>query len=112
MIARGWLTVALAWPALALAQDCAGLERRALRESVGLHPPLPARVQGRGRAGFHAAPDPRCGTRGLFVVPGDRLVALTPWGRWIQVRYVGRDGTRYLTWLEAPRVRLSERPEP
>lgn len=110
MIARGLLVASLALPALAAAQDCPGVEQRALRESVGLHPPLQAKVGGAGRAQFHRGPDAGCRERGLFVIPGDRLVALTPWGRWIQVRYVARDGTRYLTWLEASRVRLSERP--
>jgi hypothetical protein len=110
MIARGLLAATLALPVLAVAQDCADVGQRALRESVGLHPPLQAKVGGEGRVYFHRAPDAGCRERGLFVVPGDHLVALTPWGQWIQVRYTARDGTRHVTWLEASRVRLSEHP--
>src|SRR5262245_51959311 len=53
-----------------------------------LSPPLGEVVIGTGRLAFFLAPDRRCPMHGVFVVPGDRLIAYAQsTSGWSQVMY-------------------------
>lgn len=57
--------------------DCGRLLRDAQAKEVQLYPRAVYRVKGKGRLYFHSAPDKRCRSTDVFVVPGDTMAAYT-----------------------------------
>jgi hypothetical protein len=72
-------------------------------------PPLGNVVIGTGRLQFYSAPNFRCPIAGVFVVPGDELVAyaLTD-GGWTSVMYLNpRNGNDASGWVRSERLKVT-----
>ena len=71
-----------------------------------LSPPLGKVVTGTGRLQFFSAPDAACRRTGVFVVPGDRLVAYAETNDgWTSVMYLG--GAQPQGWVRSDRLRTT-----
>jgi hypothetical protein len=70
-------------------------------------PPLSEVVIGAGRLQFFSAPDPRCPIRGVFVVPGDRLIAYAQSKTgWSSVMYSNpKTGNTVSGWVRSSRLK-------
>ena len=85
--------------------DCAALAAAAEREEARIDPVSSFRVGGQGRLYFHTAPDTRCRSQTVFVIPGDSLVAYTALGEWMSVYYVNsRTGQDFQGWVVSDRL--------
>ncbi len=63
-------------------------------------------VIGKDRAFFHSAPDAACRIKGVFVIPGDRLIAYTEYKGWTAVMFVNlKTGTDSEGWIESSRLK-------
>lgn len=64
-------------------------------------------VAGSGRLYFHTAPDDHCIDKKVFVIPGDRLNALTVAGKkgeWASVTYYAKNGDDVSGWVKTSRL--------
>jgi hypothetical protein len=70
-------------------------------------PPLGEVVIGTGRLQFFSAPDPRCPMRGVFVVPGDQVIAYAQsTNGWSSVMYSNpKTGTTVSGWVRSARLK-------
>lgn len=63
------------------------------------------RVIGAGRANFYSAPDAGCALAGVFVIPGDEVIAYAERDGYTQVMYLNHArGTETTGWLETARL--------
>jgi hypothetical protein len=63
-------------------------------------------VIGKGRLPFYSAPDLRCPMKGVFVIPGDSLIAYVEYGGFTAVMFVNlKTGDDALGWVESPRLK-------
>ena len=69
-------------------------------------PPLSKVVIGTGRLQFYSAPNAACRVNGVFVIPGDSLVAYAETkDGWTSVMYLG--GSSPEGWVRSARLRTS-----
>ena len=69
-------------------------------------PPLGVVVVGAGRLQFYSAPNPGCATKGVFVVPKDRLIAYAQSGGWLSVMYSNpATGDTVSGWVKSSRLK-------
>ena len=62
-------------------------------------------VIGRGRAQFYSAPDLRCPMQGVFVIPGDSLIAYIEYGGYAAVMFVNlKTGDDTIGWVRSARL--------
>lgn len=97
------LAVFLSNVALGADIDCEG----AAADEYFLSEQYSFRVAGSGRLHLHTAPDDRCIDKKVFVVPGDRLNALTVSGKkgeWVSVTYYAKNGDDVSGWVKTDRL--------
>lgn len=71
-----------------------------------LSPPLGKAVVGKGRLQFYSAPNLACRMNGVFVIPGDNLVAYAQTrDGWTSVTYFG--GSSPSGWVRSERLRTT-----
>ena len=72
-------------------------------------PRLAERVIGAGRLQFYSAPDSRCPLRGVFVIPGDELVAYAETDDgWTSVMYLNpKTGNDFSGWVRSERLKAT-----
>jgi len=72
-------------------------------------PPLADVVIGAGRVQFYSAPDPRCRTDGVFVIPKDELVAYGETNDgWSSVMYTNpKTGSSVFGWVKSDRLKAT-----
>jgi hypothetical protein len=72
-----------------------------------LSPPLANVVTGAGRLQFYSAPNARCAMPGVFVIPGDRLIAYAVADHgWSSVMYSNpRTGDITNGWVRSDRLK-------
>jgi hypothetical protein len=69
-------------------------------------PPLGARVIGKGRLQFYAAPNTNCAMAGVFVIPKDDLVSYAETrDGWTSVMYAPATGGGVTGWVRSARLR-------
>ena len=73
---------------------------------IRLSPPRSAVVVGAGRLPFHDAPHPACRQPGVFVVPGDDLVAYAETRGWTSVMFLPATGGGVTGWVRSSRLKL------
>jgi hypothetical protein len=64
-------------------------------------------VAGKGRLYFHSAPNDLCITKKVFVIPGDRLDAISVFGKhaeWVYVNYEPKEADMVSGWVKAERL--------
>jgi hypothetical protein len=67
--------------------------------------PAPRQVLGQGRLQFYAAPDEACPLRGVFILPGEPVVALQELPQFTAVHYVNpRTGNQAAGWVRSARL--------
>lgn len=90
--------------------DCRGIGEAAGGADDNFRPPLSARVTGQGRAYFYSAPDPRCMTKRVFIIPGDEVTVYKPFKDWYQIMYVSKRKSEdpFEGWVKADRLRLGD----
>ena len=87
---------------LAAAGDCRGSEA-ASESAVALR--ARRQVLGSGRLQFYSAPDESCPLRGVFILPGEPVVALLQASRFTAVHYVNpRTGGQASGWVRSDRL--------
>ncbi|AVP97450.1 hypothetical protein C7S18_09680 [Ahniella affigens] len=63
-------------------------------------------VIGSGRLQFHSAPDRVCTMPGVFVIPGDHLIAYSEFGGFTEVMYLNpKTGNDAMGWVESSRLK-------
>jgi len=62
------------------------------------------KVTGTGRLQFYSAPDPRCKMPGVFIIPGDTVVAYVDHKGYTSVMYASRDNS-VMGWVESRRLK-------
>jgi hypothetical protein len=88
------------------AEDCKE-PKEGSNEAPMLSPPLANVVTGEGRLQFYSAPNARCPTPGVFVIPGDRLIAYAVADNgWSSVTYSNpRTGNVASGWVRSERLK-------
>jgi hypothetical protein len=101
-------TLLVALGASAHAGDCTE-PKEGSNEAPMLSPPLANVVAGAGRLQFHSAPNPRCPTPGVFVIPGDRLIAYAVADNgWSSVTFSNpRTGNVASGWVRSERLKVT-----
>ena len=94
-------------PAAYATVDCKALDAKANDAGDRIPGYAAGRVViGKGRAQFHSAPDAGCRMQGVFVIPGDRLIAYTEYKGWTAVMFVNlKTGTDAEGWVESARLK-------
>jgi hypothetical protein len=102
------VTLLVALGAAAHADDCKE-PKEGSNEAPMLSPPLANVVTGAGRLQFYSAPDARCPTPGVFVIPGDRLIAYAVADNgWSSVTYSNpRTGNVASGWVRSERLKVT-----
>jgi hypothetical protein len=90
----------------AYAEDCKE-PKDGSNEAPMLSPPLANVVTGAGRLQFYSAPSARCAMPGVFVIPGDRLIAYAVADHgWSSVMYSNpRTGDITNGWVRSDRLK-------
>ncbi len=102
------LLCALVLPAQAQAgPDCAALDKDAYRDGDTVPGYDAGRVViGSGRLQFHSGPDPKCKMAGVFVIPGQSLVAYVESKGFTAVMFINKKtGDSALGWVETARLK-------
>jgi len=87
---------------LAAADDCSGADTAA-DSAVSLR--ARRQVLGTGRLQFYSAPHEGCPLRGVFILPGEPVVALLQASRFTAVHYVNpRTGGQASGWVRSDRL--------
>jgi photosynthetic reaction center cytochrome c subunit len=120
--ARGWVALDRLGPVLAAAQHPlpgapgpADVRTALAPTRPGCEPlspspaaggaPAPRQVLGQGRLQFYAAPDEACPLRGVFILPGEPVVALQELPQFTAVHYVNpRTGNQAAGWVRSARL--------
>jgi hypothetical protein len=79
------------------------------RNVPSFSPPLGEVVIGSGRLPFYAAPNPNCIMSGIFVIPGDELIAYAQSGDgWSSVMYSNpKSGDTVSGWVKSSRLKTT-----
>ena len=84
---------------------CDRLSKQAENEQIHFSPVEGYKVVGEGRLYFHSAPDAKCRTKDVFVVPKDRLVGYSEYKGWYSVMYVNpKTGEDFEGWVDSRRL--------
>ena len=63
------------------------------------------KVVGEGKLSFHSAPDAKCRTNDVFVIPKDHLVGYSEYKGWYSVMYVNpKTDEDFEGWLDSRRL--------
>lgn len=75
-------------------------------EGVHLSPRLTYEVAGTGRLYFHTAPNEKCISKNIFVIPGDQIVAYEESGEWSSVAFFSKTGETTDGWVMTKRLKF------
>jgi hypothetical protein len=94
-------------PHAVAAVDCKALDAKANDTGDRIPGHAAGRVViGSGRTFFHSAPDARCKMKGVFVIPGDHLIAYTEYEGWTSVMFVNlKTSDDAIGWVESSRLK-------
>ena len=88
------------------AKRCEALDATA-QQGAGFHPPLSARVVGKGRAALYLAPDEACKDT-KFLIPRDLVTVYTPHDGWMYVMFVHpKTGEDTSAWIREDRLKTT-----
>lgn len=96
------LSFAFCFPALAGNAQC-----RAPKNTTDLIPPLAYEVAGTGRLYFHSAPNPKCVVKGVFVIPGNQLIAREEFKDWTLVEFFTEKSESVVGWVITRRLKFT-----
>jgi len=84
---------------------CNRLSKQAENEQVHFSPIEGYKVIGDGKLYFHSAPDAKCRTKDVFVIPKDHLIGYSEYNGWYSVMYVNpKTGEEFEGWVESKKL--------
>ena len=84
---------------------CNRLSKQAENEQVHFSPIEGYKVIGDGKLYFHSAPDAKCRTKDVFVIPKDHLIGYAEYNGWYSVMYVNpKTGEEFEGWVESKKL--------
>ncbi len=89
------------------APNCTALDRDVKQQEIVI-PGCKAvhEVAGNGRLPFHSAPDPSCKMPGVFVIPGQTVIAYSSYKDYTSVMYINQKTNDSVTgWVLSPRLK-------
>ena len=88
--------------------ECGKVAKQVEQEKAGFYPRRSYSVEGSGRLYFHTAPDARCRSKDIFVIPEDRLIVYTSYDGWLEVMYTNpKTGEDYSGWVRSERLKFN-----
>ncbi len=88
--------------------NCSKINSEAVKDEAGFYPRRTYAVEGKGRLYFHTAPDARCRSKDIFVIPGDSLIVYSSFQGWYSVMYINpKTGEDFSGWVRPERLKFS-----